>query len=259
LQAWERFGTNRYSVGTQSLDERFLKVLDRAHGREETFRLLTALNGKNFSVDFLLGAPRSAEWSRDILQELDELLGYGPSHISLYILNPAGGYKLKAFIPDDEWVGAEYLSVSEHLQERGFNHYEVSNFALPGREARHNLRYWLGENVAALGPTGTGYFSANLQQAWRYKWKPSQAEVEGEALGADELRLEKLYLRLRLNTPFKTADIFAGYETAAEALLNRWAERGLCIFSAGAWRMQPSGWVILDSLMDEVFGTLPLM
>lgn len=259
LIAWEKFGVNRYSVGTQSLDERFLKVLDRAHGREETFGLLTALKGKNFSVDFLLGAPRSSEWKRNILQELEELLSYGPSHVSLYILNPSGGYKLKAFIPDDEWVGEEYLSVSEYLRKNGFNHYEVSNFAKTGLEARHNLRYWMGENVAALGPTGTGYFAHSPTQAWRYKWKPSQTEVECEMLGAAELSLEKLYLRLRLNLPFELEELFLGHETAAQAMLSRWSDRGLCSPEGAAWRMQPAGWVILDSLMDEVFATLPSM
>ncbi len=252
LAAWRRLGVNRFSVGTQSLDPRFLRVLDRAHEREETFRLLEALRGENFSVDFLLGAPHSADWKRDVLQELDELLGYGPSHVSLYILNPTGGYKLKSFLPDDEWSAREYQDVSAFLRARGMRHYEVSNFALPGREARHNLRYWHGESVAALGPTGTGYFSEG-ESGWRYKWKPSRGEIEAEPLSNKEVRLERVYLRMRLDEAFDPAELLPREAEAFHALLHRWAERGLAEGDK-SWKLTPQGWVILDSLMDELFG-----
>jgi len=251
LSAWKGLGVNRFSVGTQALDPRFLRVLDRAHEREETVRLLEALKGENFSVDFLLGAPHSAEWRRDVLQELEGLLAYGPSHVSLYILNPAGGYKLKSFLPDDEWSAREYLAVSAFLRERGFRHYEVSNFALPGREARHNLRYWMGESVAALGPTGTGYFAEGVT-AWRYKWKPSRAEIEAEPLSAKEVLLERVYLRLRLDHPFTPTELLPLDAEAFLALLRRWQERGLAEGDK-SWKLTPQGWVILDSLMDELF------
>lgn len=254
LAAWKSLGVTRFSVGTQALDPRFLRVLDRAHERDETLRLLEVLKGEDFSVDFLLGAPHSAEWQRDVLQELEGLLAYGPSHVSLYILNPAGGYKLKPFLPDDEWSVREYLAVSAFLRERGFRHYEVSNFALPGHEARHNLRYWMGESVAALGPTGTGYFGVG-EGGWRYKWKPSRAEIEAEPLSAKEVQLERVYLRLRLDRPFEPAELLPRDADAMLALLRRWQERGLAQGDK-SWILTPQGWVILDSLMDELFGVV---
>jgi len=250
LLAWERIGVNRYSVGTQSLDAGYLRVLDRDHNRAQTFALLEHLRGKNFSVDFLLGAPQVNK-EREVLRELAELLSYEPKHLSLYILQPAAGYKLKARIPTDEVVGREYLSVSEYLRSRGFNHYEVSNFSLPGFESKHNLKYWLGESVAALGPTGTGYFSLSKEQAYRYKWKPGRAEIEDEVLGVSELELERLYLRLRLNLPFVASEIMSS--PVFSSLLVKWQGRGLVEGLDGAWRMRPQGWVVLDSLMDEVF------
>jgi oxygen-independent coproporphyrinogen-3 oxidase len=122
---------------------------------------------------------------------------------------------------------------------------------MPGFESRHNLKYWLGESVAALGPTGTGYFSLSKTAAYRYKWKPGRAEIEEEILGASELELEKLYLRLRLSVPFVARELMN--HPNFENLLEKWGQRGLVERLDGAWRMKPSSWVILDSLMDEVF------
>lgn len=254
LAAWEDAGVNRYSVGTQSLDAEYLRILDRAHDREETFKLLRHLAGKNFSVDFLLGAPQGLK-NRDVIKELEELLSYGPKHLSLYILQPAAGYKLKAKIPDDEITSREYLAVSEYLRSRGFHHYEVSNFALPGFEARHNLRYWHGESVAALGPTGTGYFATSKDTAFRYKWKPGRAEVETESLTKEELDLERLYLRLRLSLSFQISE-FSGVP-GLENCLEKWQQRGLASRLDNAWRMTPAAWVILDSLLNEIFSVKP--
>lgn len=257
LLAWEKVGVNRFSVGTQSLNPEFIKILDRSHDKAQTLQLLERLKDKNFSVDFLLGVPHSTNRKRNILQELEELLSFGPSHVSLYILNPAAGYTLKQYIPDDEWVGREYLEVSEYLRSRGFNHYEVSNFALPDFESKHNIRYWKGESVAALGPTGTGYFALNPTQAFRYKWKPSASEIEPEELGEKELGLEKLYLRLRLAEPFLASELIPSQADKFDEILGRWSDLGHAVKVGNKWCMTPSGWVVLDSLINEIFSAIP--
>lgn len=261
LLAWEKFGINRYSVGTQSLNPHFLKVLDRAHDVEQTLTLLHRLKGKNFSVDFLLGAPQSEERNRNILEELSALLEYGPSHVSLYILHPNKGYLKHHQMPPDEWIRKEYLTVSAYLRSRGFHHYEVSNFALNQKESKHNLRYWLGESVGALGPTGTGYFAISEEQAWRYKWKPGRAEIEPEHLGSSEMQLEKLYTRLRLSQAFQAAELVPqSCIESFEELLLHWENTGLVEAKVGnQWKMRPEGWVILDTLMGQIFQALPAL
>lgn len=259
LIAWEKAGVNRYSVGTQSLNPDFIKILDRSHDKAQTIQLLKRLQNKNFSVDFLLGVPHSLEKKRDVLNELEDLLSFGPSHVSLYILNPAAGYTLKQYIPDDEWVGKEYLDVSAFLRSRGFNHYEVSNFALPGFESKHNIRYWKGESVAALGPTGTGYYALSETEAFRYKWKPSTPEIEPEELSAKELELEKIYLRLRLSEPFLAAELIPKQAEKFDEILMRWSYLGHTVKNDNKWCMTPSGWVVLDSLINEIFSSLPTL
>ncbi len=250
LMAWKKLGINRYSVGTQSFDTHHLKLLDRAHDLNETKVLLERLKGENFSVDFLLGAPEKNQ-ARDVIKELESLLSYSPKHLSLYILQPAAGYKLKALIPDDEITSKEYLRVSEFLRSRGFHHYEVSNFALPGFESRHNRRYWESQSVAALGPTAVGYLDQE-KEAIRYKWKPSAPEVEKEILTLKDIKLEQLYLRLRTSEPI-SAQRLSLEPNAFERRIEKWEARGLCERVARGWRMKPEAWVILDSLVEDLF------
>src|SRR5690606_3119582 len=171
----------------------------------------------NFSLDFLLGIPFSQEKKRNIKKELDLLLSYRPKHISLYILNARSKYPYIQNLPEDEYIRDEYLFVSEYLRSQGFHHYEVSNFALSGFESEHNMRYWRGESVAALGPTGTGYLALETNKAIRYKWKVSEANFELENLGEEELSLEKTYLSLRTHEGFAPPK-------GSEELMGRWEQ-----------------------------------
>lgn len=250
ITAWQQVGLNRISIGTQTLDQNFIKIMDRSHTLQESYDLLSFCQegNWNFSLDFLLGLPYSREKNRDIKTELDYLLKYKPKHVSLYILNARTKYPHAQAMPDDEFIREEYLFVSEYLRQLGFVHYEVSNFALPGFESRHNLKYWKGEAVAALGPTGTGYLPAH-NSALRYKWKVSKAEVEVETLGPTEMQLEKVYLSLRTNLGWRP-------EQPSEKLLavfSQWEMLHYGAFKEGRMILNSLGYVMLDSLMDDLF------
>lgn len=250
LLAWQDLGLNRISMGTQSLNPDFLKIMDRVHGLDDSLSLLKYChaNDWNFSMDFLLGVPFSREKKRDIKQELNILLAYYPKHISLYILNARSKYPHISSIPDDEYIRDEYLLVSEHLKSHGFHHYEVSNFAKPGFESRHNLKYWRSESVAALGPTGTGLFSFDSHSALRYKWKVSKADMELEELGAKELNLEKVYLTLRTSEGWMPE-----LTPKLEKTMKGWEALNYGKFSDGKMRLNSLGYIMLDSLMDDLF------
>ncbi len=248
LKAWKDIGLNRISIGTQTLDPGFLKVMDRVHSLEDSLSFLDVMQKDdwNFSLDFLLGIPFSRERKRDIQKELELLLKYSPKHISLYILNARSKYPHIQDMPDDEFIREEYLFVSEYLKARGFHHYEVSNFALPGFESRHNQKYWRGENVAALGPTGTGYLAFAQNEAIRYKWKVSVAEMEIEKLGTEELLLEKTYLSLR------TSDGWKAYP-GSEELVSQWVGQNYAEIKQDRVHLTSLGFLMLDSLMDDLF------
>ena len=248
LDAWKEIGLNRISIGTQTLNSEFLKVMDRVHSLDDSFNFLSLMQKEdwNFSLDFLLGIPFSRIKKRDIKNELDKLLEYEPKHISLYILNARSKYPHIQDMPDDEYIREEYLLVSEYLKSLGFHHYEVSNFARPGFESRHNQKYWRGESVAALGPTGTGYLNLGLEKAIRYKWKVSEAQFEIENLGEKELNLEKIYLTLR------TSDGFTPHKEM-DSLMNTWEQEGHAVWDQEKIKLTSLGFLMLDSLMDDLF------
>ncbi|HXH74353.1 MAG TPA: radical SAM protein [Bacteriovoracaceae bacterium] len=251
LKAWQDLGMNRISIGTQTLDPHFLKIMDRVHSLEESYALLSHCqqNDMNFSLDFLLGLPFSREKSRNIEAELDMLLAFKPKHISLYILNARSKYPHAASLPDDEFIRQEYLLVSEKLRSNGFHHYEVSNFALPGFESQHNMKYWRSESVAALGPTGTGLLVKDTHEAIRYKWKVTRPEVELESLGVQELELEATYLALRTSEGWKPTEV-------SKNLLNlfeQWNSLNYGKWDGRRIKLNSVGFVMLDSLMDDLF------
>jgi oxygen-independent coproporphyrinogen-3 oxidase len=251
IKAWQELGLNRISIGTQTLSAEFLKIMDRSHTLEESYALLKFCQQErwNFSLDFLLGLPFSRDKKRNIKSELDLLLAFEPKHISLYILNARSKYPHIQSMPDDEFIREEYLFVSEYLRSLGFTHYEVSNFALPGFESRHNLKYWKGESVAALGPTGTGYFALGGQEALRYKWKVTKPEAELERLGGAELGIEQIYLSLRTNLGWSPKE----RKPDLGCLLKSWQQMGYLEENSEAIKLSSKGFLMLDSLMDDLF------
>jgi len=246
IDAWKNLGLNRISIGTQSLDPKFLKILDREHSLEDSYSLLEFCNQNewNYSLDFLLGVPFSEH--RNLQAELEQFLRYRPKHVSLYILNARSKYPYASQMPDDELIRREYLFVSEFLRSHGFHHYEVSNFALPGYESKHNLKYWRSESVAAFGPTGTGFFK---EAKLRYKWKVSAAEVEIEELTESEIELERTYLELRTSFGWQPKQV----NDQLLRLFEVWTEKNYGVWSGEKMQLNSLGFLMLDSLMDDLF------
>jgi oxygen-independent coproporphyrinogen-3 oxidase len=248
LEQWMSHGVNRFSLGIQSLNPNFIKVLDRVHNIDDVYETLEFFNGRklNFSVDFMLGLPYSKEYERNIREELNDILKYNPSHLSLYILTVNDHYKHFEKLPDEEWIEREYLEVAKILKEHGYDHYEVSNFAKPGLESIHNLNYWRMKSVAALGQSATGFLSeTNI----RYKWKVTGPTFVEEHLTEEERRIEDIYMGLRINDGLALSSFAKGFEAIAEA----WDQRGLARLSEGRVSLTSKGFLLLDSLMDEIF------
>lgn len=268
LAAWQEMGVNRFSLGVQALDARFLHILDRVHTLKQTYEALDILAqlGSDFSVDFMLGLPYSEEKKRDVLSELRDVLAFSPAHLSLYILTTRKNYIHQKALPGEEWIEREYMQVSEFLQERGYEHYEVSNFARPGQHSRHNQRYWHGEPVAALGPSATGFLPF-INQAVRYKWRTGTGvralEIQREELDGRALRLEALYLSLRTRQGIDLQTFFDDDEERDRfwALASRWKEQGLAVLAAAqtfpdAIHLTSKGFLILDSLVGDALRAL---
>lgn len=251
LNQWESIGVNRYSLGIQSLDRQVVKNLDRVHGIEDVYETLEYFHKKkaNFSVDFMLGLPYSKEDKRDVLAELEQVLKYGPSHFSVYILTVKNNYTHYDHLPNEEWIEKEYLDVADFLKTKGFKHYEVSNFALPGFESKHNLSYWQSKTVAALGPSATGFLA---EEKLRYKWKTKEAKMEVENLTEEEFKLEKIYMALRADgIDLKTR---IEKDPRWKELSLRWIRDELASIDAKEHlSLTSKGYLLLDSLMNDLF------
>jgi len=253
ITAWKELGVSRFSLGIQSLRADYLKILDRVHNVEDVFDTLTYFNkiGAAFSVDFMLGLPWSVSRERDILSELKEILSFEPEHLSLYILTAKGGYPHKKNLPEEDFLEEEYLKVAEYLKSIGYKHYEVSNFAKPGKESRHNLNYWKTSSVGALGPSAVGFLSDAKK---RYKWKTSSAEFALEELDSEAMALERLYLGLRVDSGIEKSDHFSDEEKVALVpVFQRWQAEGLAKDSDDRVKLTSKGLLVLDGLVQQLF------
>jgi oxygen-independent coproporphyrinogen-3 oxidase len=248
LSAWRSFGANRFSLGVQSLDKEMIRYLDRVHSIEQVYETLEYFSHHqlNFSMDFMLGLPFSRENRRDVIAELTEALKYNPSHFSVYILTVKDNYPHYKDLPNEEWIAEEYLAVAEFLKSHGFVHYEVSNFAKAGKQSIHNLNYWKTKTVAAFGPSATGFLNEVLL---RYKWKTNNPEFEMEQLTHDESRLEKIYMAIRSEEGINISDFSSSIEVVAVS----WEKKGLANIEGGVVTLTSKGFLLLDSLMDELF------
>jgi oxygen-independent coproporphyrinogen-3 oxidase len=249
ILAWLQSGVNRFSIGVQSYREEFIKLLDRVHDLNEVKKTLKYFADQkvNFSADLMLGLPYSKELKRDVISELKQMLEYEPSHFSVYILTVKPQYKLYSYLPDEAYIEEEYLKVAEFLSLHGFVHYEVSNYSLPGKESRHNLQYWKGSSVAALGPSATGFLNQG-ERGLRYKWKTSDSSMEQEQLTLKELNFEKLYLSLRTNLGLDIDQL----NSHNRSIVTNWIGRNLAIQEKQKIYLNSRGFLLLDSLILEL-------
>lgn len=259
IKEWRNVGVNRFSIGLQALNAEYLSYLDRYHSIEDSLRTLDFFQkqGINYSVDFMLGLPHSEKRDRNIISELQEVLKYRPNHISLYILTTKGHYPLKEFLPEDDFLSTEYAVVAQYLRERGFLHYEVSNFAKEGYESKHNLQYWKFESVAALGKSATGLLVESWEKAFRFKWKVNSPEYEQEILSQNEINLERFYLRLRTNLGINPEEFFAPKDLPRfSQLTDQWRNFKYLEKEENHIKLTAKGYLMLDSLMGDVFRDL---
>ncbi len=214
LKDYRSLGVNRISMGVQAMRSDFLKALGRVHSKEAVPQALDAVfqaGFDNVSVDLLCGVPGQTE--KDLSEALETLTQFPISHLSCYLLTLPKQNPMSRSLPDEETQLSHLLWVHHWLTTRGFEHYEISNFAKPGKKARHNLRYWEGFSYLGLGPSSHSFDAQNslrwknVSSLHRYctSLEKGESVIEGqEYLGPKEKQLEKWMLALRLDTGFPT-------------------------------------------------------
>ena len=208
-------GVNRLSIGVQSLRDPELRFLGRLHdarGALEAVRGALASNVPRVSADLIFGLPEQAP--EEAARQAGELAELGLRHLSCYQLTIEprtrfGELAKRGRLPlaDDGAVAEAFLAVDEALGARGLRHYEISNYAEPGQEARHNLGYWRGDEYLGLGCAAYGFTRVRRDAGlrWRNEILPEtyvqnarSPTIEREELDADALLRERIMLGLRV-------------------------------------------------------------
>ena len=161
---WIAAGINRFSIGCQSFNDRVLSALGRVHDAATARSSLDAMRrggAQNISIDLIVGAPTQSP--ADLAADLDELAELAPEHVSAYDLTIHEGTPLarlrhqgRLALPPERDQAAMFELIIDRLAAAGFEHYEVSNWARPGRRSRHNSKYWRDADVLGFGVSAHG-------------------------------------------------------------------------------------------------------
>lgn len=281
MQTLVRGGVTRVSMGAQSFETRHLKTLERWHDPQSVERALGIARDAGIarrSVDLIFGVPEQtpAEWRSDLTRALGLLGGEAIEHISCYALtyepNTAMTRRLELgdFEPMDEDVEAQmYRDTLAILRDAGFGRYEVSNFARPGAECRHNMAYWRQEDWLAAGPSGSAHVGG---QRWKNiprltDWMEGVESsggyspiVDFEGVDLSRAVRELVMTTVRLAEGMPVERVMSALDDAARDRLNAAADplesRGWLTRSPGAWRLTDEGFLFADGVAAELMSAI---
>jgi oxygen-independent coproporphyrinogen-3 oxidase len=265
-------GVTRLSIGMQSLDAGRLRFLGRLHDPEGAMRALhdALAEMPRVSGDLMFGMPDQRP--DDFVAEIEAVLATGVRHVSAYALTIEPGTQFGALhkkgklpVAPEEAYAETFLRAREAFARAGLAHYEVSNYAVPGEEARHNLHYWRGGDYFALGAGAVGCLSAPDRTSRRYRNDPKPeaylerpgAEVFDETLTPDDRIREALMLGLRTARGIDLAHLHArtGVDPrqGRERALARRLERGDVRLDGDVLSVPLDRWLMLDSIVTDLF------
>jgi oxygen-independent coproporphyrinogen-3 oxidase len=263
LRAFRAGGVTRLSLGVQSLDDALLRRLGRTHSAADARAAFAAARAAGFadvSVDLLFACPGQdlAGWRRT----LDEVLAWGPDHLSAYALTlePATpfGRRPPAGLPDEDLEVAQFETLVARVHRAGLERYEISNFARPGRRSRHNLGYWRRQDYIGLGPGAHAllgavrYATRRSEPRWRASVLAGEWPIESwERLTERQMSAERIVLGLRLADGIPAAWLAEHLGDAPDALA-RYEAAGVLTARNGRLALTDRGVLISDAIFAEL-------
>ncbi len=239
LLAFKEAGINRISMGLQSADNRELKLLGRIHTYEtfaENYCLARELKFNNINVDLMSSLPGQS--LKDWMSTLKKVADLEPEHISAYSLILEEGtyfYRKYSSLPLDEELDRQMYWETEHyLKDRGYRHYEISNYARDGRECRHNNSYWIRENYLGLGLGASSLIENtrfrkedNLEEYIRNAGDHALTDKEQEVLTVKQQMEEFMFLGLRLIQGISKAAFQKSFHVTLENIYKEELDRSI--------------------------------
>lgn len=274
LATYVEAGFNRFSVGAQTFSESLLKTCGRKHNANDTHQTLRLLRkyNLNYSFDLLFALP--GQTAADLDQDLAIVSDYAPPHLSAYCLTVPEGHPMsQGRAPENEQINM-FANIERELNKVGLQKYEISNFAKPGFESRHNGIYWNDQSYWGIGLSAHSYNPNDGAFGLRF-WNPKslaiyekQSAVEAagfqQVLPADQweqLQLHEamtdfshMHLRTKAGLPedalhrkFPVSAVKAIRARLELLKISRWLE-----FSAGHWRLTSEGQLISNKVFEEL-------
>ena len=268
LAGWREAGVTRLSVGVQSFDDSVLETLGRPYAAAEARDFCRAARRAGYdavSIDLMIGVP--GETPASVGRTVEEAIGLGPDHVSLYLLENVEGLPFEAVLArrpvDEDAAVAAYSAAREAFEAAGLRQYEISNFALPGGECRHNLKYWRYEPFLGLGPSAGSHIgrerwtnTASLE-AW------AEALARGGPIREDVVELEPaaaareaLAFGLRLAEGVDLAALGRRLGVDAEALFGRRAAElageGLLVRDGDRLRLPAERFLVSNAVLSRL-------
>lgn len=252
---------NRLSIGLQSADDRLRRALGRRASKAEVARVISSAQRAgidNISLDVMLGIPGGAE--KDLRETLDFCIEAGVPHVSAYLLQLEEGtvfYRRRDSLklPDDDAAADMYLFMCAYLKEHGLSQYEISNFARPGFESRHNLKYWRCEEYLGLGPSAHSFLDEK-----RFCFpRDARAFVAGcgpvpDGRGGDYSEFAMLALRLNEGLTEQRSERRFGRPIPQELRrkASPFAEGGYLFCDERGIRLTPRGFLVSNAILAEL-------
>lgn len=274
LAVMREFGVNRISFGAQTFDEGLLKAIGRIHSPDDvrhSLELARKAGFDNLSVDLMFGLPNQ---TMEMLETtVDETLGFGLEHCSLYGLKVEENTLFFEWekrgmlpLPDEEEEAEMYRYIIGRFREAGYLQYEISNFALPGKESRHNITYWRNEPYYGLGAGAHGYMKGvrhvNVKGVSAYIAAANEGlpRLETVPVSREEAMEDFMMVGLRMTGGVSNVDFRRqfgiGMEEAFSDPLNRLIASGLLVPTEGGYRLSEEGLMFGNEVFAEFIGIL---
>lgn len=218
LKDYYNAGINRISFGLQSTNSELLKLVERIHSYSsflEGYKLARKVGFKNINIDLMIGLP--VQTLEDVQTDLKRIIELNPEHISVYSLIVEEGTRIEEkiknkelYLPPEELERKMYWEVKKQLEKAGYVHYEISNFAKPGYESKHNLSCWNQEEYLGLGIAAHSYFNgerySNTEDFDKYFEHPEDSKIIHEKQTQEDRQREFMLLGLRKIDGVKISD-----------------------------------------------------